>query len=330
MMETLIEKFEALLAIAVTVLQNQLRSGKTYSGSEFEVAVCDALKQSKEKVSYVGNILPTGKHAFPDILVCPYIGVEVKISSSAKPTSFGNSIFETTRTSGIKYLYLVMAWDTIGEPKVGWSKYDQCMSNIVVDHSPRYRIDLGIEPNQNVFAKMDISYEDFIALNNEAKMKHVRKLYKSSAGLNDNLWWLNNNLPKTYFRFFKDLDKLEKNEFIGECLFLFPEIFGNDNKTKYSNLGLYSLSKGIINHNWRDVFSSGGTVEFSGEKYPHVVETTRINYEYVTKAASVLSDTVIWQFWKVKPPKDWDKRLDMWKGLISKHCALIDWNQILR
>jgi hypothetical protein len=126
---------------------------KLFTPESFEEHVAAVMKEIiGETVQY-----ERGSSRFPDIAIPPY-GIEVKFTKADKWTSTGNSILESSRHPDVKYIYLCFL-KAGGVPDVLIKPYDKVMSEIVVTHYPRYRIDMTAD--KSIFDKMGIKYDDF-------------------------------------------------------------------------------------------------------------------------------------------------------------------------
>ena len=118
------------------------------------------------------------RQAFPDIVAGEAYGVEVKQTKEDRWSSTGSSIVESTRSKGIDRIYLLFG-KMGGNPEFKCRPYEECMEDIAVTHSPRYRINMELEPGQTIFDKMKISYEEL--RKKEDIIEPVRVYYKKRA-----------------------------------------------------------------------------------------------------------------------------------------------------
>src|SRR5699024_11116667 len=81
---------------------------------------------------------------FPDIVAMGYFGVEVKTTKSDNWISTGSSIIESTRVDGVEKIYLLFG-KLSRNVEFRSRPYEDCLSDIVVTHSPRYKIDMELE-----------------------------------------------------------------------------------------------------------------------------------------------------------------------------------------
>jgi len=306
--------FEVLLENAKTAIETALDVGRSLSSAEFEEAVFKALNRAARKTPFENSIERTSERAFPDIQVQKVYGVEVKQSSSEKAIAMGNSIFESSRLGGIEDIYIVIAYNTKKQPIVEWKSYEESITGIAITHSPRYIIDLSA--NESFFNQIGKPYDEFRKLSQDEMMKYVRGYYEGKG--KSNLWWLNKQDRPMSYRYFTDLDKNQRARFIGECFFLCPEVFGRG-MAKFQEVGVYALAQGIINHNWRDTFTSGGKVKIGDYKYPQIIAKAVEHLPYIRLAAENITNDVLVQFWGERIP-DRDDRIERWgKKIIENY-----------
>jgi hypothetical protein len=240
------------------------------SASEFEEYLYHALNKSADKTPFKGTIKLIGGYRFPDIVVKKYYGVEVKTTKQDKWTSTGNSILETTRIDGVEKIFIFFAKLSM-PPEFCYRKYQECLNDIAVTHSPRYMINMKLESGQSIFDKMNVQYDDFRHNPIKVYIKYLRKKLKPG----EELWWVNGEEESTVrpvVRLFSNLDKKEKSEIVTEAMVLFPEIFGNLS-TKYQRLATWLVTKyGVVDSSLRDKFTAGGKVSIpvGGNQYQGV------------------------------------------------------------
>ncbi|WP_291316772.1 hypothetical protein [Desulfuromonas sp.] len=230
------------------------------SDREFEEVVVDELKKNAkidiEKVEY-----QPGSTSFPDIKYETY-GIEVKTSKKSW-TSLGNSIMEGTRRVGVESIYVVFLNKDALEIKVG--KYEDCLSDIKVTHSPRYEINMELGDSPNVFDKIEEDYEDFRV--SKDKVKTLKKYVLEKGEKGSYPWWIDEESGVTSTSFeiknFASLSPCKKEYYRVEIMCCFPETLSGN----YGAAAIYLCTKyGYYNKSFRDLFSSGGRVnkEYQG------------------------------------------------------------------
>lgn len=136
-----------------------LLSPKT-TPTDFEKIVTFAITDIISKESISATVEYTeGGHSFPDIVIKFYngqtLGVEVK--SSVQPNSksnnwqiLGNSILGSTRIP-VTDLYIYFIKINKNGFFTKYNRYENSVIDIAVTHSPRYKIDLSISPEESFF-----------------------------------------------------------------------------------------------------------------------------------------------------------------------------------
>lgn len=307
------EEFESLLNAAVDLLKDTLAVSDTMSNMQFEEAVCRAMQKVAKDTPFHGKIEKTDRGAFPDIVADRYYGVECKQIQKGVTRTRGNSIFESTRTDGMEYVYLVMSWDAgnIGAG-VKWRRYEEAIANIVITHSPRYLIDVDLPPSESLFDKIETPYNEFRKLDQSKMMTHIHRLYKDSEKA---LWWLEGR-DRQPFRPLETMGNDERYKYIGEAFFLCPCVFGDDHKRKFLPVLAYWLSQGIVTHVVRDKFTSSGKSDVDGVYVRQVIRRAVKRKHHIIKAAESLSDETIEQFWERSVP-DKSLRINIWLEMVA-------------
>jgi hypothetical protein len=225
-------------------------------GKDFEPYLLDRLEESSANSQFEGKYeLVSGKY-FPDIIACGYFGIEVKTITGNKWTTLGNSIFETTRLTGIEKIYMYCAQINNSKVDIRYKNYSDCLVDIAVTHSPRYLVDMG-DFDYSIFDKMNVDYDTF--RNSENPIDYVRELYRIKEG---DVWWLEKTESSPVIRYWNNLDKEKKEIIVTESLVLFPELFSKA-QSKFARITKWLLEeKEIICPNIRDVYTAGGKKEF--------------------------------------------------------------------
>ena len=152
--------FNEILSNTVERLQSDSTKRPDYylkrSALDFEKDVLSCMNESSKGTIFEGRIELVSGHKFPDIVA--YVnshngyGVEVKTTKSNKWKSTGSSIFEGTRVSNIQNIYLLFG--KLSTPvDFKFKKYEECLYDIAITHSPRYLIDMDLGENETIFSK---------------------------------------------------------------------------------------------------------------------------------------------------------------------------------
>ena len=274
-------EFEKLLRQVKESLKAKFDSGKLnpkkISATDFEKIVLNECEVYSKGTSFEKKLVPTGKKAFPDIVDGEYFGIEVKTTVSDSWQSLGNSVFESSRVADTEKIYIFFG-KFGGEPDVDFKKYEECLQEISVTHSPRYGLNMRITPGETILDKMEITYDELRSL--DEPIIPIREYYFANLKPGQTLWWLSDNLddatsPTPVIKDFSSIEHEEQRRLIAEAMVLFPEVFKIPNAS-YTSLAVHLVSKyGIISSSLRDKFSAGGqAIILFGDKeisLPHVV-----------------------------------------------------------
>ena len=227
------------------------------SGEEFEAMLYNTIKEicAQRKIR---DVRRSGKQTFPDIIVWPF-GIEAKSTISDSWVSTGNSIVETTKVPGLKKIYMFFRkQNKSGVADIKFKPYTECLSDIVVTHSPRYRINMDLDPKDSIFKKMGVDYETFCKADN---IKIAKDYYRSILKKGEELWWIDQNEDAgitPVIKNYSDLDDSEQKQFRLETRVYYPEVFAISTR-KYVKVALHLLqSYQATCSSMRDIFSAGG------------------------------------------------------------------------
>ena len=139
--------FEELLAKVIDFMnQEALKFPEMYTGllgSKLEDKVVEVLQQCAVGTCFEDQIVKYSGQRFPDIVIGGYYGVEVKTTKANHWKSTGSSVAEGTRVENVERIYLLFG--KMCEPVCFVCKpYEECLSEVVVTHSPRYLVDMNL------------------------------------------------------------------------------------------------------------------------------------------------------------------------------------------
>lgn len=252
-------QFESLLDKTKDfIISNPMLTKDISNGDQFEELVFGIINKFGLQEGF--SFIHTGKLTFPDIYIS-HFGIEVKYSNSGKWTSTGNSITETTRVREVSYIYIFYGKRDSNKIEISWKMYEECLSDIVVTHHPRYLIDMELNAGDTIFEKMGIPYECF---SGPDAIKKLQKYYRRTLKPGEEIWWLDESdvikSPVIY-----NSKKINRNQVQVEGMVICPEIFSNSG-TKYFNLAVYLLKNyNVLSTNLRDIFSAGGLVSMTAK-----------------------------------------------------------------
>jgi hypothetical protein len=271
-------EFESLLASMSQSITNTIGDVEKLTPTAFERRIYEYLvyQIGRSQVEY-----SEGSTSFPDVVVLlgtQKYGIEVKLSRSKSWRTIGNSIMEGT-AKPVDMTYVFMGKIDGNKLDIRYRRYEDCIDNIVVTHSPRYHLDINLQDSENIFTKMNSSYESFRALDERGKISEVKAYYRSK---NDtDYWWIDSDESDTaapvQISFVSDLDREQIDSLRIQLLARFPHMVLERTsllfpKTKkYKDAAIWLLKQGYLHTNIRDMFSANSEQKLMRFKaYPTV------------------------------------------------------------
>ncbi len=320
-------QFEAILTDSQLILEKKNKADPIYfskrTPTEFEVDVHDAMCTASVGTPFEGTLKLVSGHRFPDIVIDNYYGVEVKTAKN-NWKSTGNSVLESTRVDGVKRIYLFFA--ILSSPAdFKFRKYEECLYEVAVTHSPRYLIDMELAKGKSIFDKMKISYNDLRIL--DKPIKPFVDYYRAIAKPGEEPWWMEGSgveeeaMLKPMVSLLNNLSSDEQDELRNQAMALFPEIFGTS-LSKYQKLALWLVAKkGVLAPSLRDWFTAGGqeTIEVNSREYegiPRIFFNLKNNLDEVIKCVKNLDPVEAKYFWKAEDDLEIDMLLTSWLDLV--------------
>ena len=204
-------------------------------------------------------------------------------------------------------------------------RYEDAVADIVVTHSPRYKIDLIQDSCDSFFNRSGISYNELKGAENPIGL--ITNYFKAE-GLS--AWWLAESSPAV-IRTWDEVDDKLRTEIISKAFVLFPELFGSSS-VKYKRLAKWLVSNySITDTSLRDRFSAGGKVKkrvnFRDVLMPqiiHRVEEYRDNILYWLDIISLDELAETWENQKVLKSKDTEDRIKFWLNEVGKELINLD------
>ncbi|MEO8769186.1 MAG: hypothetical protein ABI402_03860 [Ferruginibacter sp.] len=295
------------------------------NGNQFEDLVFNQMVLSSANTAFDGHVEKTGIYSFPDIVVQRLYGAEVKMTTADKWTSTGNSVLESTRVTDVSTIY--MFFGKFGNNfDIKYRKYQDCLNDIGVTHSPRYKIDMNLAEGQSIFSKMGIEYNDF--RQDENSIRLVKRYYRNLLQEGQELWWIDGgNEERAVSPIIQTYSNLERNtreRFINECFVLFPEIVGSS-QVKFERAAAYLVTNyNAVSSSLRDSFTAGGRVAFNYNGNGNEVTISRVSYKIFERAKEIrdllyeLPKNMLSSYWRQYANGD---PVEMWLGLITEHYA---------
>lgn len=166
------EIFQSLLDNTIAFLKSDSKKNqKTYEtllGNKLEGVVADIMSERAKGSPFENSIELISGQKFPDIIAKKYYGVEVKTSKQDHWTTTGNSVLESTRVEGVERIYMLFG-KMVSPFDFKCRPYEECLSEVVVTHSPRYLIDMNLPAGQTIFDKLKIPYDTLRTSTNPIK-----------------------------------------------------------------------------------------------------------------------------------------------------------------
>lgn len=298
------------------------------NGDDFELVVLEAVTNVLSNMNINGSLNHTpGGHAFPDIVIVfeggIKYGIEVKSSSATKSKGWkinGNSVMGSTRDPEVIETYIIFGKTAKTTLEFKARKYEDCVANVVVTHSPRYLIDLDLPEGETFFNKSKIDYQ---SLNDSDNPIGMITSYFQQIG--QKAWWLSESTPAAV-RMFSDLDNQEQLEVIGYGFAHFPELFKRSNN-KYKRLALWlATEKSIVASSLRDDFSAKGLVSLvlNGTTYTDLPQIFNRLNNYKAQVISALNQSepeTLLADWNdgIIPQNDIKSKVQAWISVAAKN-----------
>lgn len=296
---------------------------KKLAGTSLEQCVKDIMAYEATGTAFENTIECLGGISFPDIIANNYYGVEVKTTVKNHWKTTGNSVLETTRREDIEKIFLLFG--KLGDPvEFRCRAYEECLSEVVVTHSPRYLIDMNLASDKTIFDKIKIPYNELRKETNP--IKSIVKYYKSLLKPGEELWWIDPSNPEPVnmvIRLWNNLTIAEKNSYIIKSLVYFPELIGKSS-SKFNRVSIWlSTSQGIVCPNVRDLYTAGGRTDLVIENklYKNVPRIFQKIYEKRKDIYVALQDSdneELAQYWGLGKIDD---RFEAWLK-IATHFSL--------
>ncbi|PIQ91495.1 MAG: hypothetical protein COV70_03425 [Parcubacteria group bacterium CG11_big_fil_rev_8_21_14_0_20_39_22] len=317
--------FINLLEKSRELLLKFLRKKKDISPTHFETTVFEHTREAAKGTSFEGKVQQTGAHDFPDIIANKYFGVEVKMTTSDHWTSTGNSILESSRIEDVEKIY-IMFGKFGGKLDIKFRLYQECLPDVSVTHSPRYRINMNLKKGESIFDKIGVDYDTLRKHANP--IQKIKDHYRSKLKDGEELWWIDqendDKAISPIIRPFRNLSDEEKENFIVESMILFPEMFGNS-AMKYERAAAYLISEyNSVSASLRDSFTAGGQIELKIKRktitVPQVAERMRARANDIKTKINELDGETLAYYWRIR--KIERDRLNQWKKLLNKNLKL--------
>ncbi len=317
-------EFNALLNSTIIELNSHAKSSpekiEQLGGNKLEPYVRDVMTDLAVGTPFENSIELISGQKFPDIVVKRFYGIEVKTTTQNHWKTTGNSVLESTRVEDVERVY--MLFGKLGKPiEFKCRPYEECLSEVVVTHSPRYLIDMNLEKGKTIFDKINMPYDTL--RKKENPIKPVTDYYKSKLKPGQDLWWIDQNNEKAsslVINIWNNLNPTEKQEIKNKAMVFFPEVFSNKGD-KFARLAIWlATQEAIVCPNIRDLFTAGGKGDFviKNKIYkdiPRVYIKLFENLDMVLGVLMTTSAIELSEIWKLITTEN--KKLTDWIDLVA-------------
>lgn len=273
-------------------------------GSKLEPYVGDLMTELAVGTAFESSIEVIGGQKFPDIVAKKYFGIEVKTTTKNHWKTTGNSVLETTQVSDVERIF--MLFGKLGKPiEFRCRAYEECLSEVVVTHSPRYLIDMNLEEGETIFDKINTSYD--VLRGKKNPIKPITDYYKSKLKPGQDLWWIQDTeqSSKLVINIWNNLRQTEKQEAKNKAFVYFPEVFSNRGD-KFARLAIWLVTReAVVCPNVRDLFTAGGKDNFLIKKrmFKNVPQVFIKLFKNINDVVDILINTSsveLSEYWNIK------------------------------
>jgi hypothetical protein len=324
------KEFDFLLSSTIEELNSQAKkSAKTVSaltGNKLEPLVKDVMTDLAVGSPFENSIELIGGQKFPDIVAKKYYGVEVKTTTQNHWKTTGNSVLETTRVDDVERIFMLFA--KLASPiEFRCRPYEECLSEVVVTHSPRYLIDMNLEKGKTIFDKIKTPYDTL--RKNENPIKPIVAYYKSKLKPGEDLWWIDQENTKSsnlVIKVWNNLSISEKQELKNKGMVLFPELFSNSS-VKFGRFAIWLVTKEtVVCPNVRDLYTATGKGNFilNGIVYkniPRIFLNLFDNLNSIVETLIITSAPELSEYWGFKTTER--GKVSDWIELVAENSKKI-------
>lgn len=282
---------------------------KKITGTDFEQMVYESLVE----VGFDKNYIFHNDHKFPDFVLEDIesgykVGLEVKKTDSAKWEIVGGSVYESLKND-IEDTYILMAKLGGDKPEVRLKKYEECIADLKVTHSPRFYLNMDLDEGDYYLKQNDA--RDLLKLSGDELNRKIRKLLRTPKST----WWSEEE-PIA----FSDLSREEKNMYLNDGIALFPEVF-QGNYDKFTPWLIHTCF--VWCGNVRDIFSSGGNryVKECNIYVSAIMYRTLENIDAIKKRILMMTEEEQGKYWGIIVEKSED-RIASWIELVNQKLKM--------
>lgn len=323
-------EFNTLLNSTIIELNAQAKKSpkeiEQLRGNKLEPYVCGLMSELAEGTSFEGSIVEWGGQKFPDIVANKFYGIEVKTTTKNHWKTTGNSVLESTRIEDVERIF--MLFGKLGKPiEFKCRAYEECLSEVVVTHSPRYLIDMNLEKGKTIFDKINTPYDTLRKKDNP--IKPITDYYKSKLKPGQDLWWIQDTekASNLVINIWNNLSSIEQNYFVNVGMVMFPEILGH-RQDKYSRFAIWLVkNEGVVCPNVRDAFTAKGRADIllNNKEYKQVPRVFINLFENIDSIIEILANTSaveLSEYWNEKTTEK--KKIIDWIDIVSANSKSVN------
>lgn len=322
-------EFNTLLNSTIDVLNADAIKSPTeivkLKGTKLEDYAGGVMSELAIGTPFENSIKVIGGQKFPDIVANKFYGIEVKTTTQNHWKTTGNSVLESTRVADVERIF--MLFGKLGKPiEFKCRAYEECLSEVVVTHSPRYLIDMNLEEGKTIFDKINTTYDTLRQKKNP--IKPITDYYKSKLKKGQDLWWIQDTekASNLVINIWNNLTTDEQNNFVNTAMAIFPEIFSH-RQDKYSRFAIWLVkNEGVVCPNVRDAFTAKGRADIllNNKEYkqvPRIFINLFENISSIIENLDNISALELSEFWNKKTTEK-NKILD-WIEIVASNSKFV-------
>lgn len=315
-------EFNSLLNSTIDELNNHAKKSpatiEKLKGNKLEPYARDVMTELAIGTPFENSIELIGGQKFPDIVAKKFYGIEVKTTTQNHWKTTGNSVMESTRVEDVERIF--MLFGKLGKPiEFKCRAYEECLSEVVVTHSPRYLIDMNLEKGKTIFDKIKTPYDTLRKKKNP--IKPITEYYKSKLKPGQDLWWIQDTekASKLVIDIWNNLSSSEKQHTKNRAMVYFPEVFSN-RSDKFARLSIWLVTReSIVCPNVRDLFTAGGKGDYliKNKTYKNIPRVFIKLFDNIVSVLEVLINTS-----SLELAEYWDKKT-------TEKKKIMDWIELV-
>lgn len=323
------KEFNALINSTIEELNNHAKKSPIkiaqLKGNKLEPYVLDVMTDLAVGSQFENSIELIGGQKFPDIVAKKFYGIEIKTTTQNHWKTTGNSVLESTRVADVERIF--MLFGKLGKPiEFRCRAYEECLSEVVVTHSPRYLIDMNLEKGKTIFDKINIPYNTLRQKKNP--IKPITDYYKSKLKPGQDLWWIQDTEQSSnlVINIWNNLSLKEKQQIKNRAMAYFPEVFSNRGD-KFARLAIWLVTReAVVCPNVRDLFTAGGKDDYliKNKVYKNIPRVFIKLFDNLEAVLEILMNTPtieLTEYWNEKTTEK--KKIIDWIELVSKNSKSI-------